>query len=160
MTDTIINIPKDEVVNVNKENKYFDFSNIPIYVLIFMLFMASSYFTSFFPQHTARLISNEPIAKHILGYTILITSVSSLNSQQRIIKVMITSFFGYLWCYLISRQGPISFSVSIMLLLIAYLLNRDMEHYNEKQKRIINIFRRMCIIINISIIIISLFIEY
>ena len=160
MSDTIISIPDNKSVNEKNDNKYFDFSNIPLYVLIFMLFMASSYFTNFFPQHTAKLISNEPIARHILGYTILITSVASVNSEERIIKIIITSFFGYTWCYLISRQGPISFSLSIMLLLIAYLLNRDLEHYKENNKKIINIFRYICIFINIAIIIFSLFYEY
>lgn len=166
MTDISISIPNTQSMSKDNNNSHEEtatssyIQDIPLYVLMFMLFMASSYFTNFFPQHTAKLIVNEPIARHVLGYTILITSVASVRSTTRVIYIMLASFVAYLWCYLISRQGPIAFSISLMALMAAYLLNRDIEHYSNFIKRICSIARCLCISLNICIIIVGLYVEY
>ncbi len=137
-------------------------AELPMYVLMFMLFMASSYFTGFFPSHTANLIGREPIARHVLGYTILVTTVASLKQNTKTYQIMAYSCIAYIWCYLMSRQGPISFSISIIMLVFAYLLHKELglEDANSKLAKVITHFRRLCIIANIGVVISSIYLDY
>jgi hypothetical protein len=136
--------------------------DLPLFVLLFMLFMASSYFTGFFPAHTAALISREPLARHILGYTILVTSISSLKLELHTGQTMGIAAIAYIWCYLISRQGPIAFSISVMLLAVAFLLNRDSKKYAEESMagKAIIVSRRVCILVDVCIVAASLVVEF
>ena len=137
-------------------------AELPMYVLLFMLFMASSYFTGFFPVHTANLIGREPIARHILGYTILVTTIASLKQNVKTLHIMLYSCIAYAWCYAMSRQGPISFSVSIMFLTFAYLLNkeRQFETHGPTVAKIVMYAYYLCIIANILIVVSSMYFEY
>lgn len=149
--NTVISITPEAQQETQKK-KHID--DIPIYVLIFMLFMASSYYTNFFPQHTSKLILENPIARHVLGYSILVTSIAGLKSKESTSTILLISAVAYLWCYLMSRQGPISFSVTILLLVIAYLLNR------ENDKVVFVVLRRVLLGINCIIVIWNLYQEF
>jgi hypothetical protein len=153
--DTVIIINNVDSSIVKKITTHYksQLDDLPAYVLIFMLFMASSYFTNFFPKHTANLIIENPLARHLLGYTILVTSISSIKSEETTISVLFISLISYTWCYLLSRQGPLSFSVSVLLLIVSYLLNRDIQ----KTRSIIPIIiRRICI----GIVFLSIFLDF
>lgn len=147
-TDTIITVidspSTDSPSTIKKITNHYKshLDDIPAYVLIFMLFMASSYFTNFFPKHTANLIIDNAIAKHLLGYTILVTSISSIKTEETTVSVLFLSFIAYIWCYLLSRQGPLSFSVSVLLLIVSNLLNRDIQ---KSQNIWPVIVRRFCL---------------
>ncbi len=157
---TTAQLPMPSVaVEVVKKNQL---EEIPLFVLIFMLFMASSYFTGFFPAHTAALIGREPVARHILGYTILVTSISSLKPELHTGQTMGIAVLAYTWCYLISRQGPIAFSVSVLLLLLAFLFNRDSKRYAEESTagKAIIVVRRLCILASIGVVCVSLVVEF
>ena len=136
--------PTTTVVETAQSKRHVD--DIPIYVLVFMLFMASSYYTGFFPQHTSKLILENPIARHVLGYSILVTSIAGFKSQESTPTILTVSAVAYLWCYLMSRQGPISFSITILLLVIAYLLNR------ENDRVAFAVLRRVCLGVNCLIV--------
>lgn len=146
----IISIKPDTIHTTPKRHV----DDIPIYVLIFMLFMASSYYTNFFPQHTSKLILENPIARHVLGYSILVTSIAGLKSHESTPTILAISAVAYLWCYLMSRQGPISFSVTILLLVVAYLLNR------ENDKIMFAVARRVLLGINCIIVIWNVYQEF
>ncbi len=143
MADVIIDV-KPALVTDPPLKKNVD--EIPIYVLIFMLFMASSYYTGFFPQHTSKLILEQPIARHILGYSILVTSIAGMKPNEKTPSILGISAISYMWCYLMSRQGPISFSTTVLLLVIAHLLNRDSD------KMIFVVLRRGCLSVNCIIV--------
>lgn len=151
-----------EVIQHTDENKKLSmqhFADIPKYVLLFMLFMASSYFTSFFPKHTAQLIIDQPIAKHIIGYSILVTSISSVKNDIKTLHILCIAFVSYLWCYMVSREGPISFSISILLLALSYLVNRERTENIKFSKLYTNLYYFM-IFANIGVLVSSLYIEY
>jgi len=153
-------LPMPAMVEASIQKNHLE--ELPLFVLIFMLFMASSYFTGFFPAHTAALISREPLARHILGYTILVTSISSLNPELHTDQTTGIAALAYIWCYLISRQGPIAFSASVLLLLVAFLLNRDSKKFAEESfaGKAIIVGRRLCIVTVLGIVGVSLVVEY
>ncbi len=151
MSDVVIDV-KPAVLADQPQKRHVD--EIPIYVLIFMLFMASSYYTGFFPQHTSKLILEQPIARHILGYSILVTSIAGMKPNEKTLSILGISGIAYIWCYLMSRQGPISFSITVLLLVIAHLLNRDSDTI------IFVILRRFCLGINCVIVVWNIYEQF